>query len=154
MSSLAEILSDLKHQELLTFGNLEDRVRAKNPQIEERFVAYEAKRLARMQILKLISGRISDADQYKYYKEFFKQQVEGEYVRLPINREHCVNLQRSPALQRLLKEKYIKMYRARGSMGYRLKGFGQCRGWKPYGVHQTYLVLNVEQDTHKESVTV
>ena len=50
MSSLAEILSDLKHQELLTFGNLEDRVRAKNPQIEERFVAYEAKRLARMQI--------------------------------------------------------------------------------------------------------
>ncbi|QHJ73969.1 hypothetical protein Lazarus_033 [Acinetobacter phage vB_AbaM_Lazarus] len=102
MSSLAEILSDLKHQELLTFGNLEDRVRAKNPQIEERFVAYEAKRLARMQILKLIGGRISDADQYKYYKEFFKQQVEGEYVRLPINREHCVNLQRSPALQRLL----------------------------------------------------
>lgn len=144
--TLKEILAEMKQEEKTTFGNLEERVRAKYPKATEAQISYEMRWLARTQILHIIGTTYSDNEQYRLLKEYFTQKVDGHYLRLPINRKHQANFQQSNALQRLHKEGFIKMFRSTGSMGYGLNR----NGWKPYGVHQTYLVFNEQTSLHHE----
>lgn len=144
--SLAEILSELKEAELIEFGNLEERIRKSKPHLTDYQVAHEVKYLARKQILRIIGTEYSPNDQYRLLKDYFMQKIDGEYLRLPINRKYQANFQRSKALQRLHKEGFIKMFRASGSFG---QDF-HLHGWKPYGVHQTYLVFNEQNSVHHE----
>ena len=148
--TLKEILAEMKQEERTTFGNLEERVRAKYPKATEAQISYEMRWLARTQILHIIGNTYSDNEQYRLLKEYFTQKVDGHYLRLPINRKYQANFQQSKALQRLHKEGFIKMMRSTGSMGFGLKR----NGWKPYGVHQTYLVFNEQNSLHHEVVSV
>lgn len=145
--TLNEIIDEMKREETVTFGNLEERVRAKYPKATSAQIAYEIRWLARTQILHIIGSTYSVNDQYRLLKEYFMQKIDGEYLRLPINRKYQANFQRSKALQRLHKEGFIKMFRATGSFG---KDF-HLNGWKPYGVHQTYLVFNEQNNVHHEA---
>lgn len=144
--TLNEILDEMKQEEKTTFGNLEERVRTKYPHYNDAQISYEMRWLARTQILHIIGNTYSDNEQYRLLKEYFTQKVDGHYLRLPINRKYQANFQQSKALQRLHKEGFIKMFRSTGSMGYGLNR----NGWKPYGVHQTYLVFNEQTSLHHE----
>lgn len=148
MTSFAEIQTQLKYKAHTEFGNLE--ARCDNGKRTEYQIACEAKYLARQQILHLMGSGLSVSEEMRHYREYFKQQISGEYLRLPINRRGNVNLQRSKALRKLLKEGFIKMERSRGSFRYSL----HRNGWKPYGAHQTYLTLADNNVVHKTSFDV
>ncbi len=138
MKTLAEIQQEMKQAELIEFINLEGRIREKSPHLTDYQVANEAVRLGRKQIMQIIGGQYSDSDRYRLLKEYFSQKIGEEYLRLPINREYQPSFQNSKVLRRLHKEGFIKMSRSVDSFRYGLKN----NGWKPYGVHQTYLVLS------------
>ncbi|EQA7786828.1 hypothetical protein ACX818_001422 [Acinetobacter baumannii] len=139
MQTLAEIKSELQNESLVPYEcNLEDVVRRLKPFVEEKYLPHEAEMFARKQICMILGRTHSTKQELEFYRNYFKQKIRGKYVKLPINRKYCVNLQRSKALQILLSEGFLKMTRNRGSLGYGRK----AKGWKPYGVHTTYLQLN------------
>lgn len=144
MITFAQIQNKLKSDDILSFGNLEERAAKLNTSGNPHHIYHHARYLARQQILKIMGSGLSTAEELKYYKEYFKQQIGGKYLLLPINNKHQVNLQRSPALQKLVDTGYIKIQRSRVSMGYGTK----AKGWKPYGTHQTYLTLNENNVVH------
>ncbi len=148
--SLNEIIAEIKQEELLTFNNLEERVRAKFPNASDDKIKFEMRWAARMQILNIIGSQYSDNEQYRLLKEYFIQKIDGQYLRLPINCKYQANYQQSKALKRLHKEGFIKMFRANNSFGFGIKR----NGWKPYGTHQTYLAFNEQNSLHNEVCSV
>ena len=142
MTTLKEIMKQIKEENISSFGNLEERVSRQKGAAYTRehpnYVESEAKYLARQQILHLMGKRLSVSQEIKIYREFFKQKIGGKYILLPINNMYQVNLQESPALRKLLDEGFIKMHRARMNSRYKLKKYS----WKPSGKHQTYLTFN------------
>lgn len=146
MQTLAEIKRSLEQEKECQFGNLENRAIENDPlwllnengqPIPDR-VETTAKMIVRRQVCQILRKAKSTAEELEFYRQFFKQTIYGVPVELPINNQYMINLQKSDALQILLKEGFIKMKRRRGRTISRVR---YSMGWKPYGANQTYLVI-------------
>lgn len=137
MKTLNQIKDQMKRDDVLSFDNIMERAKAQYPCGAISSIAHAAKRLAAEKAGHICWSGYSSNDQYRMWKKWFSLKVFDESVRLPINRRGQPNLQASKALQRLLKQGYIKV--VRDGTGFSKQNIF---GWKTYSVHQSYLVIN------------